>query len=90
MMTGLEVAMEYLRSFRAGDIRGIEPLLASDLKKDPPEKCGYQVLSITENEDSVAVFYKYEKPDQVVQLAQLFKFRNQQICEILLVFDGRF
>ena len=74
-MTELEVAMEYLRSFCAGAIRGIEPLLASDLrfsgtlfeyhsakeylddlKKDPPEKCGYQVLSITENEDSVTVF----------------------------------
>ena len=100
--------MEYLRCFCAGDIDGLEPLLAADLhftgtfhnygsageyldslRNDPPEKCGYKVLSVTENEGSVAVFYEYRKPDRVMQLAQLFEIRNEQINDILLIFDGR-
>jgi ketosteroid isomerase-like protein len=59
------------------------------LRSDPPEKCGYQVLSVTENEESVAIFYEYQKPDKVMQIAQLFKIKNQQIHDILLIFDGR-
>lgn len=59
------------------------------LKVDPPEKCGCRVLSVTENGDSVSVYYDYEKCDKTITIAQLFKFRNQKISEILLVFDGR-
>lgn len=59
------------------------------LRSDPPEKCKYKVLSITEGEDSVAVFYEYQKPDRVMRIAQLFKIRNHKINEVLLVFDGR-
>jgi hypothetical protein len=75
--------MEYLRCFRAGDIDGLEPLLAADLsftgtfhtyhsaseyrnslRSDPPEKCGYEVLSVTEDQDTVAVFYGYQKTNR--------------------------
>ncbi len=59
------------------------------LKNDPPEPCGYQVLSITESGDSVSIFYDYEKRDGAVTIAQLFKFRHHKIHEIFLVFDGR-
>jgi hypothetical protein len=59
------------------------------LRNDPPEKTKYKVLSITEGNDSVAVFYEYQKPEFVLQIAQLFKFKNCKINEILLVFDGR-
>lgn len=59
------------------------------LRSDPPEKCQYRILSITESTDSVALFYEYEKPNRVIQIAQLFKILDQQINEILLVFDGR-
>jgi ketosteroid isomerase-like protein len=58
------------------------------LRRDPPEKCKYKVLSATEGEDSVAVFYEYQKPDRVIRIAQLFKIRNHKINEVLLVFDG--
>lgn len=61
----------------------------SSLRNDLPEKCEYKVLSVTENEDSVAVFYEYQKPDRVMKIAQLFKIRNHKIREVLLVFDGR-
>ena len=107
-MTNREVAMKYLRCFCAGDVDGLEPLLAPDLifegtfhtyhsdaeyldslRNDPPERCGYKVLSVTENEDSVAVFYEYEKPDREMQIAQLFKIKDQKINEVLLIFDGR-
>ncbi len=58
------------------------------LKNDPPEKCGHHVLNITEGDDSVAVFYEYEKPDKVITIAQLFKIKNHRINEVLLVFDS--
>ena len=59
------------------------------LKKDPPEQCGYHVLSIAESEDSVSIFYDYDKGDKALTIAQLFKFRLHKIHEILVVFDGR-
>ncbi|MEN8166176.1 MAG: nuclear transport factor 2 family protein [Pseudomonadota bacterium] len=59
------------------------------LRADPPEKCACRLLSLTEDGDSVAVFYEYVKPEHVMTIAQLFEVRNQQINKILLVFDGR-
>ncbi|MCB1830547.1 MAG: nuclear transport factor 2 family protein [Gammaproteobacteria bacterium] len=59
------------------------------LRNDPPEKAGFEILSITENKDSVAVFYEYQKPDRVVSVAQLFTFEYQKIRDVLLIFDGR-
>lgn len=47
------------------------------------------MLSITESEHSVAVFYEYQKPDRAMQIAQLFKIKDEKIYEVLLVFDGR-
>ena len=100
--------MEYLRCFCAGDIDGLEPLLATDLRftgtfhaygsaseylnalrRDPPEQCGYRVMSVTEDQRSVAVFYEYMKSDRVKQMAQLFRFKDEKIHEVMLVFDGR-
>ena len=31
------------------------------LRNDPPEQCGYRVLSLTEGGDSVSIYYDYEK-----------------------------
>ena len=59
------------------------------LEAEPPEKCGYRVLSITENGDSVSVYYDYEKSDRTITVAQLFTIADQRIGQILLVFDGR-
>ena len=53
------------------------------------EPNGYRLISVTENEDSVSVYYDYEKSDGTITIAQLFKFRCEKICEILVVFDGR-
>jgi hypothetical protein len=107
-MTNQEVVLAYIRRFCVGDIDGMEPLIAPDLRfdgtfhqylsraayldslrNDPPEKCGYEVISLTEGGDNVAVFYNYKKPDRVIKIAQLFKIKNQKISEVLLVFDGR-
>jgi hypothetical protein len=46
-------------------------------------------LSVTENGDTVAVFYEYDKRDVTLTIAQLFRFTDRQISEIRLVFDGR-
>ena len=59
------------------------------LERDPPGKCGYRVLSVTENDNSVCLFYDYEKPNGVITIAQLFKIVGQKISEVILVFDGR-
>jgi len=59
------------------------------LKADPPEECGCRLLSITESENSVAVFYDYEKSNGAMKIAQLFKVEGERIQEVLLIFDGR-
>ena len=107
-MSHREWAVEFVRRFAAGDIDGLEPLLAQDLqlagpylqvksraaylealRSEPPEPCGVRVLSVTDNGDTVAVFYEYEKRDRTLTIAQLFRFSGQRISEIRLVFDGR-
>lgn len=107
-MNNREIAMEFLRRFCAGDVDGLDSLLATalqfngpfhqfhsseaylvSLKNNPPKKCSYRVLSVTECSDSVSIFYNYEKSDRTITIAQLFRFENQKISEILLVFDGR-
>jgi len=57
------------------------------LRQDPPVRCGYKVLGIAADNDSVAVFYEYCKPGRHMKLAQLFTIRQLQIHGILLVFD---
>lgn len=59
------------------------------LRSDPPESCGLEILSVTESEDCVAVFYIYKKPDCDMKIAQLFKIKDGKIKDVLLVFDGR-
>lgn len=107
-MENRDIAMEFLRRFCAGDIEGLAPLMAEDLRfngplrqfrsrdayldslrGDPPEPCGYRVLSVTEGGDHVSIYYEYEKRDRVQTMAQLCRLENQVIREILLVFDGR-
>lgn len=61
----------------------------SVLCADPPERCDFQLLSVTQAEECVAVFYEYQKPDGSLTIAQLFRFRDARISEITLVFDGR-
>ena len=58
------------------------------LRGDPPEKCRFRVLSITESGDDVCVFYDYEKAGQTITVAQLCRFKGDLIGEILLVFDS--
>jgi hypothetical protein len=107
-MNNREAALQFVKSFCAGDVDGLAPMLADDLRfsgpffqfasadaylnnlrDDPPEKCGYRVLSVTEGADSVSIYYDYEKVDGAITIAQLFKFADDRISEILLVFDGR-
>ena len=57
------------------------------LKADPPEKCDYRVLSITEDEDTVSIYYEYVKSEGILTIAQLFTFKNHRISEMLLIFD---
>ena len=59
------------------------------LRSDPPEKTSYRVLSVTQGDDSVSIYWDYQKHDRTVTIAQLFRFRKQAISEILLVFDAR-
>lgn len=61
----------------------------SCLKDDPPTSSRFHVLSVTEDDDHVAVFYEYQKSDETVMIAQLFKCEDGKITETLLVFDGR-
>ena len=61
------------------------------LQNDPPEQASYRLLSVTDNDDEVAIFYEYDKALDSMTLAQLFRFQGEQISEILLLFDvGKF
>ncbi len=71
------------------------PLVQSDtreeyiktLRADPPVVVSYTVLSITDNDSEVVVFYEYKKPEEVLTIAQLFQFTEQQrIKKSILVF----
>ncbi|MCZ6672372.1 MAG: nuclear transport factor 2 family protein [Verrucomicrobia bacterium] len=59
------------------------------LRRDPPDKCEYRVISLTEGPDSVSIYYDYKTSTQTITIAQLFSFREHKISEVLLVFDGR-
>lgn len=58
------------------------------LRHDPPQPCRFEVLSLTEGADAVAIFYEYHKPAGLLRIAQLFRIENQTIKDILLVFDS--
>ncbi len=57
------------------------------LRAEPPEVSDYDVLSVTEGNDSVAVFYNYGKSSGTLTVAQFFRFNNHLITEMRLVFD---
>ena len=60
------------------------------LRQDPPEKSKYQIKSVTDNDSQVAIFYDYLKNGEVLSIAQLFEFDEQQkIKRIELIFDKR-
>ena len=50
----------------------------------------YRVLSVTEAQNSLFIYYDYKKIQGTVTLAQLFRFRANKICELLLVFDANY
>jgi hypothetical protein len=60
------------------------------LRQDPPQPARYELLSVTDNETEVAIFYNYLKEQMPLLFAQLFHFNpRRQIGRIVLVFDGR-
>jgi len=59
----------------------------ASLHADPPEQSTYNILSVTEDDDSVAIFYLYEKDPKPLTIAQWFEMKDQRIRKILLVFD---
>jgi len=87
--------IDALRPLLAEDLRFSGPLhrfasraeYLEGLAADPPQASGYEILGMTEADDSVAVFWEYRKPGKPMTIAQLFKFRGGKISDILLVFD---
>ncbi len=103
-MTCREIALEFVRCFCAGDVKGLAGLLADDLRfsgplhefnsrdaymaslnRDPPTASGCEVLSVTEGQGSVSVYYRYG----TLTVAQLFRCKGARIGETLVVFDAR-
>ena len=58
------------------------------LRDDPLDRCSYRVLSVTEGDDRVSVYYDYQKPKGDLTVAQLFSFTDGKISKMLLVFDA--
>lgn len=59
------------------------------LRQDPSPGCDYRILSITDSEEDVSVFYDLIKESGTLTVAQLFRFEDGLISEILVVFDSR-
>ena len=57
------------------------------LRHDAPTPGRARVVSVTDDDETVAVFWEYERPRGPLTIAQLFRFRDEHICEIRLVFD---
>lgn len=57
------------------------------LRANPPAPAGCHILGVSEGENTVAVFYDYDKPGGAVTIAQLFGFEGGAISEVLVVFD---
>ena len=49
----------------------------------------FGVLSITEDGNTVSIYYEYKKSAKTMTIAQLFRFKEQRIGEIILVFDTK-
>lgn len=89
--------LEGLSELLAPDLRFEGPLMQCatreayllSLESDPPEKCDFRIRSLTENENSVAVFYDYIKQNESLAIAQLFIIDKKKIKETLVIFDGR-
>ena len=59
------------------------------LRADPPENSQYDIISVTQSDDNVALFYIYYKAGKEILVGQLFKIAEEKIKAVLLVFDGR-
>ena len=57
------------------------------LRADPPQACGYAVLSVATGDDEVTIFYDYLKTEGALTVAQLFRFDDHRIAHMRLVFD---
>jgi hypothetical protein len=90
-----EADIDGLERLMTKDVRVAGPLFSGDsrreylraLREDPPERCGFSVVGVTEAVGSVSIFADYEKKDRTVRVAHLFRFTGQRIAEIVLVFD---
>ncbi|NNF58575.1 MAG: nuclear transport factor 2 family protein [Rhodothermaceae bacterium] len=59
------------------------------LRADSLDPTPYTILEVLTGTNSVAVFYILDKPTGDLTLAQLFRFEQDRIAAILLVFDAR-
>jgi hypothetical protein len=48
------------------------------LRCDPPDKCGFEICSITEDENTVAVFYENRNPTEWYRLRSDLGLRNNE------------
>lgn len=79
----------------ADELRFSGPLLEASsagsylktLREHPLPRCGYRIESVTESDDTVVVFYDYERPSGAITIAQRFVIRDGRIVETHLVFD---
>jgi len=88
--------MEDLRSLLTDDCKFEGPFYqfetAADyvrsLREDPPQDFKYEILQRFENESSVCLVYQFSKPGISTPMVQVFEFRENKICKILLIFDS--
>lgn len=88
--------IDELRSLLTDDFKFEGPFYQFDtaddyigsLKKDPPEKFGFEILHSFESESAVCLVYQFSKPGISTPMTQVFQFRENKICKIVLIFDS--
>ena len=60
----------------------------ASLKQDPPVDCRYEKLFECSSEEGINVVYRFIKPGVSLEMSQLFRFRNNRISHILLIFNS--
>lgn len=58
------------------------------LRGDPPDRCDVAILSTTEEDNEVVVFYELTKSDGSLTLAQWFEFEGGHIARTRLAFSA--
>ena len=80
----LDPKLKFEGPFFSGDGRDS---YVQSLRDDPPAKSSHKLLNSVHDEQKVALFYDYIKPEGIVRIGQWFEIKDSKIAKMMLVFN---